>query len=386
MASLTLDNVVKQYGRVTAVHRMSFTVADGEFLALLGPSGCGKTSTMRMIAGLEDITDGEIRIDGKVVNSLEPAGRQIAMSFEHYGLYPHLTLFGNIAYPLTVRGVAERDVKRQVFEVASLLHIEEILGSFPKEVSSGVQQRVSLARALVRSPSVFLLDEPLSHLDADLRARMRGELKRLQKVKRSTMVYVTHDQLEAMTMADRIAIMNQGRLQQLGTPNEIYERPANRFVATFIGEPPMNMIDATVDGGPSGVVLRSADGGTIAALDAAATASLAFQLPPQGACVAVGVRPTDIDVVRPQASGLPASVRLREFRGDDLLMTFDGAGTRLRAIVRRDLPFQPGDRVGLVPRADRLHLFSADTGDAIGHTEDSRGTPRQRALHHSSTH
>ena len=386
MASLTLDNVVKQYGRVTAVHRMSLSVADGEFLALLGPSGCGKTSTMRMIAGLEDISDGEVRIDGKVVNRLEPAQRQIAMSFEHYGLYPHLTLFGNVAYPLTVRGVAERDVKRQVFDIASVLHIEDILGSFPKEVSSGVQQRVSLARALVRSPSVFLLDEPLSHLDAEMRARMRGELKRLQKTKRSTMVYVTHDQLEAMTMADRIAIMNQGRLQQVGTPEEIYERPANRFVATFIGEPPMNMIDAVVGSGRDGIVLRSPDAGTVAVLDASQGASIAAALPAPGGAVAVGVRPTDIDVAGPREGGLPGRVRLREFRGDDVLMTFDAAGTRLRAIVPRDAPHQPGDLVTLVPRTHRLHLFSADSGDAIGHTEDRPGRTRGRSTFHSPAH
>jgi len=387
MASLTLDNVVKQYGRVTAVHRMSLSVADGEFLALLGPSGCGKTSTMRMIAGLEDISDGEVRIDGKVVNRLQPAQRQIAMSFEHYGLYPHLTLFGNIAYPLTVRGVAERDVQRQVFDIASVLHIDDVLGSFPKEVSSGVQQRVSLARALVRSPSVFLLDEPLSHLDAEMRARMRGELKRLQKAKRSTMVYVTHDQLEAMTMADRIAIMNQGRLQQVGTPKEIYERPANRFVATFIGEPPMNMIDAVVAGGSDGVVLRGPDAGSVVArLDASQSAALAAALPAQGSALAVGVRPTDIDVFGPQEGGLPGRVRLREFRGDDVLMTFDAAGTRLRAIVHRDTPHQPGDPVTLVPRADRLHLFSADSGDAIGHTEDGPGGSRGRSTFLSPAH
>jgi multiple sugar transport system ATP-binding protein len=382
MASLVLENVVKQYGRVKAVREVSLSIADAEFIALLGPSGCGKTSTMRMVAGLENISAGTIRIDGAVVNDRSPAERQIAMSFEHYGLYPHLTLFANIAYPLAVRGTAEREIKTRVFEIASLLHIEDLLGSHPKEVSSGVQQRVSLARALVRSPSVFLLDEPLSHLDAEMRSRMRGELKRLQKAKRSTMLYVTHDQLEAMTMADRIAIMHEGRLQQVGTPREIYDRPANRFVATFIGEPPMNMIDATTVNSDDSLLLHAADGGRIARLDGEPRQRLLDAVPGEGGRVALGVRPTDVQVVAPGEAGMPARVRLREFRGDDVLMTFDTAGTRVRAIVRRDGARAVGDHVVLVPRGDRLHLFSAGSGDAIGHTEDSVHANRQSSLIH----
>ena len=384
MASLTLENVVKQYGRVTAVHGVSLSIADAEFVALLGPSGCGKTSTMRMVAGLENISSGDIRIDGAVVNHRSPAERQIAMSFEHYGLYPHLTLFGNIAYPLAVRGTAEREIKSRVFEIASLLHVEDHLSSHPTEVSSGVQQRVSLARALVRSPSVFLLDEPLSHLDAEMRSRMRGELKRLQKAKRSTMLYVTHDQLEAMTMADRIAIMNEGRLQQVGTPREIYDRPANRFVATFIGEPPMNMIDATTANADDAILLRSADGGRVALLDGEPRERLLGAIPAEGGRVAVGVRPTDLDVVPPGNAGMPARVRLREFRGDDVLMTFDTAATRVRVIVRRDAAPDVGHNVVLVPRGDRLHLFSAESGDAIGHTGDRPDATRSTPL--SLTH
>jgi multiple sugar transport system ATP-binding protein len=374
MASLTLDKVVKQYGRVTAVHGVSLSIADAEFVALLGPSGCGKTSTMRMVAGLEAISGGEIRIDGAVVNGRSPAERQIAMSFEHYGLYPHLTLFGNIAYPLAVRGTDESEIRSRVFEIASLLHIEAVLGSHPKEVSSGVQQRVSLARALVRSPSVFLLDEPLSHLDAEMRSRMRGELKRLQIAKRSTMLYVTHDQLEAMTMADRIAIMNEGRLQQVGTPREIYERPANRFVATFIGEPPMNMIDVTTEAAGDALALRSSDGGWVALLDGLPREQLERALP-QGGQVAVGVRPTDLDIAAPGSRGMPAQVRLREFRGDDVLMTFDTAGSRVRVIVSRGAALDVGDRAVLVPRRDRLHLFSTQTGVAIGHTGQGDADP-----------
>ncbi|MDB6002517.1 MAG: hypothetical protein JWP52_4216, partial [Rhizobacter sp.] len=334
MAELVLHQLVKRYGRVVGVQDLSMTIADAEFVALLGPSGCGKTSTMRMIAGLESITEGEVRIGGVVVNRQSPAQRQIAMSFEHYGLYPHLTLFGNIAYPLQVRGVSEAEVKARVFEIAALLGITHQLASQPKEVSNGVQQRVSLARALVRDPSVFLLDEPLSHLDAEMRSHMRGELKRLQKLRRSTMLYVTHDQLEAMTMADRIAIMSEGRLQQLGTPREIYERPANRFVATFIGEPPMNVIDAGVSVAADAMLLQTADGARLAQLPIELYRQWSGSVP--GTRVSVGVRPTDIDVMPPGAPGLPAVVRHAEFRGDDVLATFDTAHARLRAIVRRD--------------------------------------------------
>ena len=246
MASLVLDNVSKKYGNVLGVDRISVEVNDGEFVALIGPSGCGKSSTMRMIAGLESITTGSIFIDRVRVNDLRPAARQTAMSFENYGLYPHMTIFENIAYPLKIRKTATESLEAEVVRIARLLHIEELLDSKPKEVSGGVQQRVSLARALVRKPSVFLLDEPLSHLDADLRSLMRGELKRLQKLGGSTMIYVTHDQLEAMTMSDRIIVMNEGRFQQVGTPTDIFHRPSNRFVAWFIGEPAMNLFSGRV--------------------------------------------------------------------------------------------------------------------------------------------
>lgn len=368
MATLELENVVKRYGKVTAVHGVSLSMADAEFVALLGPSGCGKTSTMRMIAGLESISGGVVRIGGVVVNQQTSAQRQIAMSFEHYGLYPHLTLFGNIAYPLMVRGTQERKVQEQVFEIARLLHIEDQLAKLPKEVSSGVQQRVSLARALVRSPSVFLLDEPLSHLDAEMRSRMRAELKRLQKLNGSTMLYVTHDQLEAMTMADRIAIMNHGRLQQVATPREIYDRPANRFVATFIGEPPMNMIDAAATPELDGTWLRTTDGSRVAPVRGSGAAHI-MRIAASGK-VAVGVRPTDIDLAAPGEPGLPARVRFREFRGDDVLVTFETPSARLRSIMSGRAAPTVGENLVLVPRSDRLHLFSAETGDAIGHTAD----------------
>ena len=246
MTTISLTDVVKNYGPVEAVRGITFEVADGEYLGLLGPSGCGKSSTMRMIAGLEEISGGTIAIDGEVVNEKTPAERNTAMAFENYGLYPHMTVFGNVAYPLRLRGMDDDGLIAEVVRAANLLNIGPLLDRRPRELSTGVQQRVSLARALVRRPTVFLLDEPLSHLDAELRAQMRIELKRLQVESGGTMIHVTHDQLEALSLSDRVAVMDQGEIQQIGTPEEVYGSPANRFVATFIGEPPMNIMGAAI--------------------------------------------------------------------------------------------------------------------------------------------
>jgi multiple sugar transport system ATP-binding protein len=244
MAEVVLEHVNKFYDgkKVHAVKDLSLKIEDGEFVALLGPSGCGKTSTLRMIAGLETINSGHIYIGGQLVNHMTPAQRNIAMAFENFGLYNHFTVYGNIAYPLKLRGWSSTDIEKKVRQVARLLDIEDILDRKPPQLGSGHQQRVSLARALVRDPAVFLLDEPISHLDAELRGRMRGELKRLHRDLGATMIYVTHDQLEAMSMADRVAVMNLGELQQVGTPSEIYHQPANMFVADFIGQPSINFI------------------------------------------------------------------------------------------------------------------------------------------------
>jgi ABC-type sugar transport system ATPase subunit len=366
MASLTLTDVSKKYGRVLAVDRVSISVANAEFLALLGPSGCGKSSTMRMVAGLETITSGAIHIDGQQVNDLPPADRQTAMSFENYGLYPHMTIFQNIAYPLRIRGISVPQIEIEVVKIARLLQIEDLLDSKPREVSGGVQQRVSLARALVRKPSVFLLDEPLSHLDADLRSQMRAELKRLQKLgDGSTMIYVTHDQLEAMTMADRIAVMNQGRLQQVGTPREVFHSPANRFVASFIGEPPMNLMSGRVERSDDGYRI-SVHGHPFAELQGSVASALTGAgLPPEGQ-LEVGVRPADLELHSPGSAGLPVQVRVREFLGENAMVTLDAMGTKFRVVGRRDTMPAEGDAAVLRARPDRVHLFSSETGEAFG--------------------
>lgn len=242
MAQITLENLTKDFGKVVAVKELNLNCPDGEFLCLLGPSGCGKTTTLRMIAGLETPTQGAIYFDGKPVNQLSPRDRNIAMVFENYALYPHKTVYKNISYPLELRGMSKSDMDQKVHKAADLLEIGDLLERYPKEISGGQKQRVATARALVREPAAFVMDEPLSHLDAKLRAYMRAELKRLQKELATTTILVTHDQLEAMTMGDKIAVMNLGVLLQHGTPHELFAEPANVTVATFIGEPSMNLL------------------------------------------------------------------------------------------------------------------------------------------------
>jgi multiple sugar transport system ATP-binding protein len=374
VSSLVLENVSKKYGNVLGVDRISVEVKDGEFVALIGPSGCGKSSTMRMIAGLESITTGSIYIDGTRVNDLPPAARQTAMSFENYGLYPHMTIFENIAYPLKIRKTSTERLEAEVVRIARVLHIEELLDSKPKEVSGGVQQRISLARALVRKPSVFLLDEPLSHLDADLRSHMRGELKRLQKLGGSTMIYVTHDQLEAMTMSDRIIVMNEGRFQQVGTPTDIFYRPANRFVAWFIGEPAMNLLPGRVERTGSGAQV-SVQNRPFVDVAAPLAERLLESTRQSDGQVEVGVRPPDMEPCAPGELGMPVKVRIREFLGEDVLLTLDAQGGKLRMIGPRHLAPSEGDDAVVVPRSDRVHFFSISTHEAIGHTGEVPGVP-----------
>lgn len=361
MARVELDGVVKRYGRVLAVDDLSLECAHHEFLAILGPSGCGKSSTMRMIAGLEEITEGTIRIGEQVVNDVPPAARNVAMAFENYGLYPHMNVFDNIAYPLRVARVPTEEMVRSVLDVVHMLRIEPFLERRPRALSGGVRQRVSLARALVRRPSVFLLDEPISHLEAELRNEMRIELKRLHGVNESTTIYVTHDQLEALTMADRVAIMHQGLLQQVGTPEDVYRRPANRFVATFVGEPPMNIVRARVSAGRVAIgdyALECVPPTAMAAIEASAAAA-------DGA-VDVGVRPDDFRLGSLDAPGIAGHIRIREALGDTTLLTIDTEDDRLRLRSGGGLSAREGEPVRLHPREDRIHFFDADTGVAVG--------------------
>jgi len=250
VAAVSIREIVKQFGEVRAVDGISLAARDGEFMVLLGPSGCGKTTLLRIIAGLEKPTTGEILIDGQVVNDVPPRARGIAMVFQSYGLYPHLTVWNNIAFPLRTQGTPREEIKRKVEWAAGLLGIDHLAQRRPRQLSGGERQRVALARALVRDPTVFLLDEPLSNLDAKLRASARSELKQFQRTVRTATIYVTHDQVEAMGMGDRIAVIDHGRLRQVGTPAEIYEHPADEFVASFLGTPPMNLIER--DGGSMG--------------------------------------------------------------------------------------------------------------------------------------
>src|ERR1700730_1383139 len=248
MAEVVLDDVVKAFGDVVAVDRVSFTIEDGEFIALVGPSGCGKTTTLNMVAGLIELTSGTITIGGKVVNDLDPKDRDIAMVFQNYALYPRKTVGENLAFPLQMRKVPKPEIESRVKRAAETLSITHLLQRKPRQLSGGQQQRVALGRALVREPKAFLMDEPLSNLDAMLRVQMRSELKRLHHEFSTTVIYVTHDQMEAMTMADRIAVMSGGSVQQIGPPDEIYDHPANIFVAGFIGSPAMNFLRAIVGG------------------------------------------------------------------------------------------------------------------------------------------
>ncbi len=274
MAAIAANEIRKQFGEVVAVDGISQAVRDGEFLVLLGPSGCGKTTFLRIIAGLEKPTSGEILIDGEVDNHVPPRARGVAMVFQSYGLYPHLTVANNIAFPLRTQRTPKAEIKRKVDWAAGLLGIDRLLHRRPRELSGGERQRVALARALVREPTVFLLDEPLSNLDAKLRASARSELKQFQQTVRTTTIYVTHDQVEAMGMGDRIAVIDHGRLRQIGTPTEIYDNPADEFVAGFLGTPPMNLVER--DGGSLG--FRPEHFLPKEMLDGAALAELAFRI------------------------------------------------------------------------------------------------------------
>jgi multiple sugar transport system ATP-binding protein len=357
MAGVVLRNIIKRYGTVLAVDALNLECCDGEFLAILGPSGCGKSSTMRMIAGLEQVTAGKIHFDDRDVTGLAPAKRNVAMAFENYGLYPHMSVFDNIAYPLKIRRFSRKQIVDRVLDVASILHIERLLEERPTTLSGGVQQRVSLARALVRNPAVFLLDEPISHIDAELRSSMRLELKRLHTVNQSTMIYVTHDQLEALSMADRVAVMNHGILQQHGTPSDILRAPANKFVATFVGEPPMNIFAAqTITQNGQGVVAVE---GVV--LDQ-------ILLPDHLAAakeVEVGLRPDDVLIATDGEAGLSGVVRIRETLGDTSLTTVDTKTHRVRVRHNSRIRTAKGDHVKLTFRNGGVHLFDSKNGEAL---------------------
>ncbi len=346
---VTLSNIFKSFGAVQVVKGLDLEIADGEFLVLLGPSGCGKTTALRMVAGLESVTSGRIAIGERDVTQVLPKYRDIAMVFQSYALYPHMTVARNIGYPLKLRGVPKGEQETQIRAAAEKVHLEDYLDRFPRQLSGGQRQRVALARAIVRRPSVFLMDEPLSNLDAKLRSNMRAELKHLQEELGITTIYVTHDQIEAMTLAHRVAVMNQGVVQQIAAPREIYDNPANLFVAGFIGSPPMNTLTGPIEGGafvvPEGRV--AVDG-----------------YPPRSAVV-FGFRPEDARIVAPEGADLQATVFACELTGNETIVTCNVDRTPVVVKMDKNYDIRARTAVGIAIDPAKVRLFDAASGEKI---------------------
>jgi ABC-type sugar transport system ATPase subunit len=360
MAHIRIEQLVKIFpGGTRAIDDVSLNIVDGEFLVLLGPSGCGKTTTLRCVAGLERQTSGDIFIGDRLVNDLTPPDRDIAFVFQFYALYPHMSAFDNIAFPLRAAGRSKDEADRRVRKVAELLKIEHLLRRKPNRLASGEQQRVALGRAIVRRPLVFLLDEPLTNLDASLRADLRVEIKYLQQELGTTTLYVTHDQTEALSMGHRVAVMNLGKLEQLGTPMEVYNSPATLFVASFIGSPPMNFLDVQLDGGPA---LVNSSNEFRLPIDTAVAEGL-----PAGVSLKLGVRSENLHIFPDTGSGdLPAEVYVREPLGDETVygLRFSG-GHLMLAKAPATLELDAGQWVGVKFDKSRLHIFDSATGKAL---------------------
>jgi multiple sugar transport system ATP-binding protein len=388
MAQIALEKVSKVYPDGTrAVHDLDLEIADGELVVFVGPSGCGKTSALRMIAGLEEISGGEIRVGDRVVNDLPPKDRDIAMVFQNYALYPHMSSYSNMAFALKMRGIDKAEIDRRVRNAARVLGLDEVLSKKPRTLSGGQRQRVAMGRAIVREPQAFLMDEPLSNLDAKLRVQMRAEIARIQRDLAVTTIYVTHDQSEAMTLGDRVAVMRKGELQQLDTPQQLYRRPVNLFVAEFIGSPAMNLVEAEIAGGQArfGELALPLDG----------RPGLAIY---EGRKLALGIRPEDLEDAAlsdaPTGGRLPVTVDLREDMGSEIFLHFSVAaphvatedvkeafeadeavaaleqqaqqsGTPFVARVGRESRAREGDRIEVAVDTRMLHFFDLETGAAI---------------------
>ncbi|KQY23895.1 ABC transporter ATP-binding protein [Rhizobium sp. Root482] len=355
MASVGLRHIRKSYGALQVVHDVSLTVEDGEFIALVGPSGCGKSTLLRMIAGLEDITDGQVTIGGTVVNAMTPRERNIAMVFQSYALYPHMTVGENMGFNLKLAGVAKPEIASRVGEAARMLALEQLLDRKPSQLSGGQRQRVAMGRAIVRDPAVFLFDEPLSNLDAKLRVQMRTEIKSLHQKVGTTSIYVTHDQIEAMTLADRIVVLNAGRIEQVGTPMELYRTPANLFVAGFIGSPAMNLIDGTVDGETDSPVVRLAEG--------AAIAISPDRKVRRGQSVKIGLRPEHLTAGGDDS--ITGQTLLVEPTGAQTHVLFEFAGQQMTAVVDGDHPARHGTPFRAGIDHNLVYVFDTESGKSL---------------------
>jgi sn-glycerol 3-phosphate transport system ATP-binding protein len=349
MAKVQLRDVRKSYAGNEVIHGVSIDVAEGEFIVIVGPSGCGKSTLLRMVAGLEAITGGEIVIGDRVVNQLEPKDRDIAMVFQNYALYPHMSVFANMAYGLKIRGLAKSDIEARVKRAADILELGSLLERRPRDLSGGQRQRVAMGRAIVREPAVFLFDEPLSNLDAKLRVQMRFEIQKLHRRLGTTSLYVTHDQVEAMTLAQRMIVMNAGRAEQIGTPMDVYQNPASVFVAGFIGSPAMNFLDGRTETGGR----ISLDGGGFVI----ATAPVAA-----GSKVTVGVRPEHLTPCEAAVANVTGTVEMVEALGADTLVHVAVSGRSVIARLPHGVALAVGATLSLAAQADRIYLFDAESG------------------------
>jgi multiple sugar transport system ATP-binding protein len=352
MASVAIRDVCKAFGAMQVIHGVDIAIDDGQFVVLVGPSGCGKSTLLRMIAGLENITAGEIRIGERVVNNVPPKERDIAMVFQNYALYPHMTVADNMSFSMRLRGASKAEIDERVKRAAEILGLGALLGRFPRQLSGGQRQRVAMGRAIVRDPQVFLFDEPLSNLDAKLRVQMRTEIKELHQRLKTTTVYVTHDQIEAMTMADKIVVMHDGLVEQIGAPLDLYDRPDNLFVAGFIGSPAMNFLTGTVRVNGA-AELEGADG---LRLPLAAPAAW------NGRAVTCGIRPEHFALAD---DGAAAEIQVIEPTGSEVQVVATLGGEEVIAVFRERHRFKPGDKIRLKPDPHLVHLFDAETGKRL---------------------
>ncbi len=352
MASVSIQSVSKKFGDVPILHGVDIEIADGSFTVLVGPSGCGKSTLLRMIAGLEQINGGEIRIGNKRVNDLQPKERDIAMVFQNYALYPHMTVRQNMAFSLVLAKQDRQTIDTKVARAAEILALGALMERFPRQLSGGQRQRVAMGRAIVRDPQVFLFDEPLSNLDAKLRVAMRSEIKELHQRLKTTSIYVTHDQIEAMTMGDKIVVMRDGRIEQTGSPLDLYDHPANQFVAGFIGSPAMNFLPGTLR--------RSGDAAHIELHDGTRLAAPVRSGGADGQAIVFGTRPEHLTLT--DGAGIPARVVVMEPTGMDTFVACRHEGTELSAVFRERHDFAPGSTIHLLPDLQRAHLFDAGSG------------------------